>query len=369
LNGLTDYQFNTVTLKIFRRRDGNVEEVFSKDINAGNLIKADQTYSYSWSAGRQLVKEGDELQAKIIISYSKPAIVKAPEPVKINLSPKADAGGNMTVQLPLNLVIILDGMKSYDPDGRIVSIGWRQVSGPNTLKIASPTSYKSYVVGDFQPGLYSFELTVTDDKGESSTDRSNLTVKAAPVKTQTEVAAQRKDSIARKPAAAPSSIPKLKGGPSNALIDILLPGLGHYFVSGDYYGNDRKPTVLLVTALYAGAVGGAVYYKLRSNSEYNKYIDLSNFREYQKDDNGNIIGVRGANQAQATQYLNDSKNSHNNFLILTGVSAGIMAADLIYTFIRGAKNKREWKRENSVATRLFISADGQNFMAGIRIKL
>ncbi|MGN6401078.1 MAG: PKD domain-containing protein [Flavisolibacter sp.] len=373
LNSITDYRFNTVTLKIFRRRNGNVDEVFSKDINSGPLIKANQTYSYSWYTNRQTVKDGDELQAKIIIAYNKPAVTKAEPPA--NKSPKADAGGNLTVQLPLNLVVILDGVKSYDADGRIIAINWRQVSGPNTLRIASPTSYKSYVVGDFKPGVYAFELSVTDDKGASGTDRANLTVKAALVtKQQTSTAinkgsiANNSDTIVRK-IIAPSAPPKLKGGPSNALIDVLLPGLGHYFVSGDYYGNDRKPAVLLITALYAGSVGGAVYYKLRSNSQHNKYIDLANFREYQKDDNGNIIGVRGANQAQATQYLNDSKNSHNNFLILTGISAGIMAADVIYTFIRGSKNKKQWKNEYSARTNLFFSSNGNNLVAGIRVKL
>ena len=375
LNSITDYRFNTVTLKIFRQRNGDVEEVFSKDINSGPLIKANQTYSYSWYTDRQTIKDGDELQAKIIIAYNKPAVAKTIEQ-PLNKAPKADAGGNLTVQLPLNLVVILDGMRSNDADGRIIAISWRQVSGPSTLRIASPTSYKSYVVGDFKPGVYTFELSVTDDKGASGADRANLTVKAAPVtKPQTSTAinngaiANNNDSPAVRRIIAPSPAPKLRGGPSNALVDVLLPGLGHYFVSGDYYGNDRKPAVLLITALYAGSVGGAVYYKLRSNSQYNKYIDLANFREYQKDDNGNIIGVRGANQAQATQYLNDSKNSHNNFLILTGISAGIMVADMIYTFIRGSKNKKQWKNEYSARTNLFFSSNGNNLVTGIRVKL
>ena len=57
LNKITDYRFNTVTLKIFRRRNGDVEEMFSKDINSGPLIKANQTYSYSWYADRQTIKD------------------------------------------------------------------------------------------------------------------------------------------------------------------------------------------------------------------------------------------------------------------------------------------------------------------------
>ena len=162
-------------------------------------------------------------------------------------------------------------------------------------------------------------------------------------------------------------MPKLKGGPGNALINVLLPGAGHYLVSGDPYGNDRKPTAFIITALYAGSVGGAVYYKLRSNSEYNKYIEQANYREYQRDDNGNVIGIRGTSEAKASQYLSDSKNSHNNFLILTGVSAGILAADLIYTFIKGTKNKKQWESEAGVKANLFISPGGPGLAAGIRV--
>ena len=153
------------------------------------------------------------------------------------------------------------------------------------------------------------------------------------------------------------------------MLSVLLPGVGHYFVSGDQYGNDRKPNVFIITALYAGSVGGAVYYKLRSDREYKKYIDLSNYREYQKDANGNIIGVRGVSQAQATQHLSAAKNSHNNFLILTGISAGIMAADVIYTFIRGSKNKKIWEEEAKGTTRFFISPNGTGLAFGAQVKL
>ena len=152
------------------------------------------------------------------------------------------------------------------------------------------------------------------------------------------------------------------------MINVLLPGVGHYLVSGDQYGNDRNPSVFIISALYAGSVGGAIYYKLRSASELKKYNDLAQFREYQRDDNGEIIGVRGANEAQASQYLADAKHSHNYFLILTGVSAGILVADLIYTFVKGTKNKKQWESDAGISTRMFFSSDGSRLMAGIRLK-
>ncbi|HEU4610302.1 MAG TPA: hypothetical protein VFS31_19415 [Chitinophagaceae bacterium] len=370
LNPVSGYEYQSVTLKIKRRRKGVVEEILSGDITPANTrLVANQTYSYIWKTDSEAIKNGDELQARILVSYSKPAVVKlAQPPPVINVPPRADAGGDITIQLPLNLVVILDGIRSYDEDGRIVSINWRQVSGPSALRIASPTSYKSYVVGAFKEGVYAFELSVTDDKGGRSTDTVTITAKAAAV-VQNEPAVKKKDSIPATRIMAKPEMPKLKGGPNNALLNILLPGVGHYFVSGDHYGNDRKPQVLLISALYAGSIGGAVYYKLRSNSQYNKYIELSNYREYQKDDNGNIIGVRGANQAQAEQYLSDARHSHNNFLILTGVSAGIMAADVIYTFVKGSKNKKAWEAEARGSARLFISPGTTGLAFGVQIKL
>lgn len=375
LNAVADHKYQSVRLTINRRRDGTVEEVFSDDITPpGTELRANQTYSYSWETDSKMVKDGDQFQATILVSYTKP--VKVEPPPVINLPPKANAGGNITVQLPLNLVVILDGIRSYDEDGRIVSVKWRQISGPNTLRVASPTSYKSYVVGEFKAGVYTFELSVTDDKGDSASDRSIITVKAAPTvqaKPETAVPAgvsvKKKDSAVVQPMARKRAMPELKGGPNNALLSVLLPGVGHYFVSGDQYGNDRKSKVFIITALYAGSVGGAVYYKLRSDREYKKYIDLSNYREYQKDDNGNIIGVRGVSQAQATQYLSAAKNSHNNFLILTGISAGIMAADVIYTFIRGSKNKKTWEEEAKGTTRFFISPNSTGLAFGVQVKL
>ena len=119
--------------------------------------------------------------------------------------------------------------------------------------------------------------------------------------------------------------------------------------------------------MYAGAVGGAVYYKLRSNSEYNKYIDLANFREFQKDVNGNIIGVRGVSEAISGQQLAASQNSHKNFLILGGVSLGIMGVDVIYTLIKGLKNKRAWKSDAGITMQPYILPGSTGTTAGVLI--
>jgi hypothetical protein len=364
-------RYNSIELKIYRKRAEAIEEVFAKAIITDSAdIETEKTYSYTWKPDGGTVKNGDELQAQIVVTYQKSIAKIEVPPLPANLAPKADAGGNISIQLPLNLVVILDGIRSYDEDGKIVAVQWRQLSGPNNLNIASPTSYKSYLTGSYQPGIYTFELAVTDDKGTRSTDLCTITVKAAATlaspRTDAATTIKKKDSnVVRQPVR--YEMPALKGGPGNAFIDLLLPGLGHYFVSGDHYGNDRNPKVFIVTALYAGSIGGAVYYKLKSNREYDKYLQLAQYREYQLDNDGNIIGVRGFNQAEATQYLSDSKNSRNNFLILTGVSAGILVMDLVYTFIKGNKNKKAWNAEGGMTVQPILSSDGRNFVAGIHL--
>jgi hypothetical protein len=364
-------RYESIQLKIYRKRGEEVEEVFSKAILTDSAdIQTEKTYSYSWKPVQGTLKNGDELQAKVIVNYQKPVAKIEVPPLPLNIPPKADAGGDISIQLPLNLVVILDGIRSFDEDGKIVAVQWRQLSGPNNLNIASPTSYKSYVTGNYQPGIYTFELAVTDDKGTRATDLCTISVKAAPTNAQPITNAgntiKKKDSnVVRKPVQ--YEMPPLKGGPGNALVNILLPGLGHYFVSGDHYGNERNPKVFIVTALYAGSIGGAVYYKLKSNREYNKYLQLAQYREYQLDADGNIIGVRGYNQAEATQYLSDSKNSRNNFFILSGFSAVILVAHMVYTFLKGNKNKNAWKAEGGISFKPIISSDGRSFIAGVHL--
>lgn len=62
-------------------------------------------------------------------------------------------------------LITLDGRKSFDPDGRIVSQRWRQISGNGT--IISPNSLVT-LVKIKTSGTY--ELTVWDNDGATGKD-------------------------------------------------------------------------------------------------------------------------------------------------------------------------------------------------------
>jgi len=64
--------------------------------------------------------------------------------------------------------MILDASKSYDPDlGDKVSFEWRQLDGPPVEFLPNKNSSKVSFEG--VPGLYSFELTVSDGYGAGTT--------------------------------------------------------------------------------------------------------------------------------------------------------------------------------------------------------
>jgi hypothetical protein len=373
LNPENALSFNTAVLKIYRKRSGKIDEVFSGYALPRNFQpREDNAYTYDWKADAGTVREGDELQAKIIISYRNTDVTEKGQAITPSL--QADAGPFMEVQLPAKDPVMLDGTRSYKNGSKIVSFAWKQISGPATLAISSPASAKSLVIGELKPGRYAFELTVKDAAGQSSISRTILTVKPASVlppvvaETSPPQAGNKKDSVVFRPAVEERATGKLKGGPVNALFNIAVPGVGHYLVSGDPYGHGRKPVAFVVTALYAASAGGAFYYKMKSSSDYNKYLDLSTYREYQRDVNGVVIGVRGANEAEASHYLESSRASRRNAFIFAGVGVGILTADVVYTVMKGLKNKKQWKKDTGATTKLFLSSDGSGLTAGIRLK-
>ncbi|XP_041982095.1 dyslexia-associated protein KIAA0319 [Aricia agestis] len=98
-----------------------------------------------------------------------------------NSPPKADAGGDQVLNLPVN-VLILNGSKSSD-DFRIVSWKWtRATSGiaAGTVILNSDTK-PVLMLSNIEAGRYVFELTVTDDQGESSRDTVSVQVKPDPL--------------------------------------------------------------------------------------------------------------------------------------------------------------------------------------------
>ncbi len=84
-----------------------------------------------------------------------------------NIPPAAYAGDDAAVFLPASLS--LNGLQSSDPDGSIVSYRWRKVSGPAS-HLFSDSTLANPTVQNLSVGVYSFELTVTDNQNASSKD-------------------------------------------------------------------------------------------------------------------------------------------------------------------------------------------------------
>jgi hypothetical protein len=95
-----------------------------------------------------------------------------------NKPPIANAGGNIILTLPQRNTD-LDGSGSSDPDGTIASYTWKKISGPLTFLIEDPSASVTKVK-DLERGIYEFQLTVVDDKGDSSRDVRFIEVKDPP---------------------------------------------------------------------------------------------------------------------------------------------------------------------------------------------
>jgi dienelactone hydrolase len=94
-----------------------------------------------------------------------------------NQSPTANAGNDQVITLPANLVILFGS--GFDSDGTISSYRWTQVSGPSQANMRSSSSAAT-IADSLKQGIYSFRLTVSDDKGATAWDEVRITVNRPP---------------------------------------------------------------------------------------------------------------------------------------------------------------------------------------------
>ena len=86
-----------------------------------------------------------------------------------NQTPKADAGDDQKVQVDTE--VKLDGSKSSDEDGELVSYKWEQTDGPEVdLKQSDEQKATFDVPASTEDSKLVFKLTVVDDKDASSSD-------------------------------------------------------------------------------------------------------------------------------------------------------------------------------------------------------
>ncbi|MHA1569215.1 MAG: PKD domain-containing protein, partial [Alphaproteobacteria bacterium] len=94
-----------------------------------------------------------------------------------NLPPVADAGPDRTT-VP-NVMVVLDGTGSYDPEGAPLTYQWEQMSGPDNLAIHTPGDAAPYII-PVTPGIYVFELVVYDCLSASEPDQMQVEVVELP---------------------------------------------------------------------------------------------------------------------------------------------------------------------------------------------
>ena len=84
-----------------------------------------------------------------------------------NKAPRVEAGPDQNIILPVDFVTV--NGSATDPDGTITSFSWVRLSGPNQPDIVTAGSAQTDIKGLVQ-GVYEFELTVKDDKGDTARD-------------------------------------------------------------------------------------------------------------------------------------------------------------------------------------------------------
>jgi hypothetical protein len=119
-----------------------------------------------------------------------------------NIPPKADAGNDVKVNV--NTKVELDGAKSSDDDGKIVSYKWEQTDGPHVTLDTANEQKATFNVPDSAGGSkLTFKLTVVDDKDASSSD--DVTVQVEKVADnpadKTDTTSQQNDSSQQSAAA------------------------------------------------------------------------------------------------------------------------------------------------------------------------
>lgn len=95
----------------------------------------------------------------------------APQP-PANSIPSVSAGSDKTVTLPDNSLFLESS--ASDVDGTIASYQWTKLSGG--MATLSGTTTPSLHVGGLVAGVYTFQLTVTDDLGASNSDEVQVSV-------------------------------------------------------------------------------------------------------------------------------------------------------------------------------------------------
>lgn len=144
-----------------------------QEYNATNNLNYNTSAIFSFSGKTEMtfdirVKSGSAFGHICVIDITRTSPLLA-----LNVPPTARAN-DVTVALP-GTSGVLDGTASSDDDGTITNYQWTQTSGPSIAQIVSPNASNT-AVNNLLEGIYTFQLSVTDDSSAVSTTSLTLTV-------------------------------------------------------------------------------------------------------------------------------------------------------------------------------------------------
>lgn len=158
-----------------------------------------------------------------------------------------------------------------------------------------------------------------------TTQVKNLDVDPAPKKNEPAkvVAATPKpvSPVVKPTTPPPTKVVRKGGGPANALVSALLPGVGNIFVQPGHRVGMRP----VVTLAYVGLLAYGVSQHSQSQTAYDAYKALPIYTE----------------QATADDAYAKANNANHTAILCVAGAVTIWAIDVTATLLRGIKNQRE----------------------------
>lgn len=129
---------------------------------------------YFYSENVERIKAENVTAEEAAAEAAAQAVVDSIEATKAHFTIPHDRDASTTA-----IVVALDGSGSTDPEGDSLTYVWTQLNG-STVELLSDEESGNVTSFNAEPGEYTFQLTVTDAYGSSSSEEKTVAVAAEP---------------------------------------------------------------------------------------------------------------------------------------------------------------------------------------------